>query len=120
MMRSLFRGPGGGDGMRLKPVPEILIIVLIVATLTLVACGHSLKGTTWRGDGLLTGNVALTFTTDTECQLGIGKVGATGTYSVADDQVTVNVMNKTYVFTESNDSMTGHIYGMSLTLNKQE
>ena len=106
--------------MRLKRGPGILIIVIIVATLTLVACGHSLKGTTWRGNGLLTGNVTLTFTTESDCQIGIGAVGATGTYSVAGDQVTVNVMKKTYVFTESGDSMTGRIYGMSLTLNKQK
>lgn len=98
----------------------VLIVIVVVATLSLAACGgHSLQGTTWRGNGLVTGNVKLTFVNDTDCQFGIGAVGATGTYSVAGDQVTVRVLQRTYVFTIADDSMTGHSYGMALTLSKE-
>ena len=94
--------------------------MVLAASLLLTGCGHSLKGTTWSGTGLVTGNVSLTFVTDTECQLGIRSVGTTGTYSVKDDLVTVNVLKNSYEFTMNGDTMTGHAYGMSLTLTKQK
>lgn len=104
--------------MRLKL--GLMILTILVAAVLLSACGHSLKGSTWRGDGLVTGNVTLTFVNDTECQLGVGAVGATGTYSVSNDQVSVAVLKKVYTFTIDGDTMTGRLYGMTLKLDKQK
>ncbi|GEM_PF-4838813 len=97
------------------------ILFIVAAAVLVVGCGGpSLKGSTWQGDGLLTGNVTLTFVTDTECQLGIRSVGATGTYSVAGDQVSVHVLKQNYAFTLDGDTMTGRMYAMTLTLTKQK
>lgn len=97
------------------------ILTILTAALLLVACGGpSLEGTTWQGDGLVTGNVTITFMTDTECQVGIRSVGATGTYSVDGDQVSIDVLKQTFVLTVDGDTMSGRIYGASLTLTKQE
>lgn len=98
-----------------------LILAILACALLLTACGgHSLKGSTWKGGGLLTGNVSLTFVNDTKCQLGVGSVGATGTYSVDKDNVSVSVLRKVYTFAIDGDTMTGHLYGMTLTLDRQK
>jgi hypothetical protein len=98
------------------------ILIVLAAMLLLAACGGpSLKGSTWTGDGLVAGNVTLTFMTDSECQLGIRSVGTTGTYTVADDQVSVSLQGQSYTFTiKDDDTMTGYVYGMALTLVRQK
>jgi hypothetical protein len=105
--------------MRLK-LGSVTLAILVGALLLTACGGHSLKGSTWKGNGLLTGNVTLTFVNDTECQMGVGSVGATGTYSVDNDNVSVSVLKKVYTFAIDGDTMTGHLYGMTLTLDRQK
>ena len=84
-----------------------MIDLLILATLlvTLAACGSSsLEGTTWKGANSVGDEAILSFTSETECTLGV--LGP-GTYSVEDDKVTVITADHTYIFTRLDDRMTG-------------
>ncbi len=107
-----------GEHMRVKLGLGILIVLM--AALPAACGGPSMEGTTWKGDGLVTGNVTFTFMTESECQVGIRSVGATGTYTVDGDQVSVDVLEQKLDFTVDGDTMTGSISGASLTLIRQE
>jgi hypothetical protein len=97
-----------------------LAAAVLGVTLSLAACGgHSLKGTTWKGD-LIGKEVTLTFVTGDQCQMGVGSTGVLGTYLVSKDVVSVRVLKGTFDFTIDGDTMTGRAYGVGLTLTKQK
>jgi hypothetical protein len=96
----------------------VLIIILATALVTLSACGSSsLEGTTWKGDTPISDfDMTLSFSSATQCKIGVlGPGGASATYVVQDDEITVNTPDNTYVFVRSGGTMTGG----GLSLHKQ-
>jgi hypothetical protein len=85
----------------------------------LVACGGAdLAGTTWKGGNLIRSDVAISFTSDTDCTVSVSGTSS-GTYSVSGDQVSVMVGGDTFVFQVSGDVMEGTLWGAPVSLARQ-